>query len=157
MIPMRQRIALCTMVALALAAFPLIADGNWPQFRGAHARGVADGYKTPVEWDVASGKNVKWKTAIPGLGHSSPVIWGDRVFITTAVSSKGESFLRVGLYGESPENSEEYEHDYRIYCLNKNTGEVLWKRSAYKGIPEVQRHIKASHANPTPAMGSGLW
>lgn len=146
-----NRIALTTTAVILWVTPSLIADANWPQFRGPNAGGVADGYETPTEWDVPGGKNVKWKTAIPGLGHSSPVIWGDRVFVTTAVSSKGESFLKVGLYGESPDHPEQYEHDYRVYCLNRETGEVIWQRSAYNGVPEVKRHVKASHANPTPA------
>jgi len=143
--------AISGSVLLILSGMAVAGDINWPQFRGPDASGVADGYKRPTEWDVSAGKNVKWKTAIPGLGHSSPVIWGDRVFVTTAVSSKGESFLKVGLYGESPDNPEQYEHDYRVYCLEKKSGKVLWERSAYQGVPKVKRHIKASHANPTPA------
>ncbi len=64
-----------------------VAAQNWPQFRGPSASGVADGKTTPTAWDAAKMTNVKWKTGIPGLAHSSPVVWGDRVFVTTAISS----------------------------------------------------------------------
>src|SRR4051812_20298421 len=71
---------------------------NWPQFRGPGASGVGAGGAAPTEWDVASGKNVKWKTPVPGLGYSCPVVWGDRVFVPTAVK-QGDQQVRVGLYG----------------------------------------------------------
>ena len=63
---------------------------QWPGFRGPLATGIIDDANTPVEWDAGSGKNIKWKTKIPGLGHSCPVIWDDYVFVTTAVSGSGE-------------------------------------------------------------------
>ena len=72
---------------------------HWPQFRGPGSSGVQEGFSTPVGWNVEEGKNVAWKTPIPGLGHSSPVIWGDRVYVTTAVSSQANVDLKVGLYG----------------------------------------------------------
>lgn len=127
------------------------ASTNWPGFRGTHARGIADGFPLPVEWDVEKSKNVKWKTPIPGLAHSSPIIWGDRLFVTTVVSEEGNPLLRVGLYGESPKHEERFDHDFRLYCLDKNSGRILWNMSAYRGIPKVMRHIKATHANCTPA------
>ena len=68
----------------------LEADQNWPSFRGSGAMGIAEGHPLPVEWDLDSGKNVKWLTPIPGLGLSSPAIWGDRVFVTTAVKDEGD-------------------------------------------------------------------
>jgi hypothetical protein len=78
---------LCAIYLLALAAVAADAtDTNWPQFRGPSASGVGVG-APPIEWNVDSGKNIRWKTAIPGLGHSSPVVWGDRIFVTSAVPS----------------------------------------------------------------------
>ena len=82
-----------------LALTALAADPNWPQFRGPSASGVGTG-SPPIEWNGESGKNIRWKTAIPGLGHSSPVIWGDRIFLTSAVPAEGEASLKVGLYGD---------------------------------------------------------
>ncbi len=75
-------------------------DQNWPSFRGHDAQGIATGHSAPTEWNVEEGRNVKWKTPIPGLGHSCPVIWGDRIFVTTAVSGKDDPELKVGLYGD---------------------------------------------------------
>src|SRR5213592_1984576 len=73
---------------------------NWPSFRGPHASGLAAGFKTPERWNVEKGDNLKWKTPIPGLGHSSPVIWGNRIFVSTAVTSSAKDETRYGLYGD---------------------------------------------------------
>ena len=124
---------------------------QWPTFRGPYSRGYVDHANPPVEWDVPAGKNIKWQTAIPGLGHSSPVIWGDRLFVTTAVNESGDDALKVGLYGDIDPVAEQSVHDFQVYCLDKNTGRILWKRLAYKGIPLTKRHPKASFANCTPA------
>lgn len=124
---------------------------NWPSFRGPGASGVSEGHATPTTWNVKESRNIRWKTAIPGLAHSSPIIWGDRLFVTSAVSSDKEPYLRVGLYGASPDHPEDLEHDFRLYCLDKKNGKVLWERTAHRGIPQVKRHIKSTHANCTPA------
>ena len=68
----------------ALLALPASAQ-NWPSFRGPFARGIADQQDLPADWDIKTGRNIRWKTAIPGQGHSSPVVWGDRVFVTSVV------------------------------------------------------------------------
>jgi outer membrane protein assembly factor BamB len=149
-----MRKALSTIVVI-LAASPAIAGdnggANWPQFRGLQAGGVAEGHSLPVKWDLGTGENIKWKTAIPGLAHSSPIIWDDKVFVTTAVSKDPEPYLKVGLYGESPKHEEKVEHEFRLLCLNKGTGAILWDKLVSRSIPRVQRHIKATHANSTPA------
>ena len=88
---------------------------------------------------------------MPGLANSSPIVWGGRVFVTSAVSSNTDPYHRVGLYGESPKHEEKVEHDYRVYCLDKKSGSILWEKSAHRGIPKALRHIKATHANCTPA------
>ena len=154
--PIFAKLILCVGVA---CCFPIDApehgekeaNVNWPSFRGPQASGVADGHTLPVTWNVGTGENIKWKTPIPGLSHSSPIVWGDRLFVTTAVSKDTNPYLRVGLYGESPDHPENVEHDYRVYCLDKKTGRIVWQRTAHKGIPKVKRHIKATHANCTPA------
>ncbi len=124
---------------------------NWPSFRGPFASGVANGYVLPTEWSVETGKNVRWRTPIPGLGHSSPVVWGECIFVTSAISSAGDPYLKVGLYGESPDHPENVDHQYNVYCLNKKTGKIIWERTAYTGVPKIKRHVKASHANCSPA------
>ena len=124
---------------------------NWPSFRGPQAAGVADGFATVVEWDVESGDNVKWRQPVPGLCHSSPVIWGDRLFVTTAVRKDGEQELRVGLYGAIDPVEGEGEFRFELHCLDKNTGEPLWHQTSWEGEPAIKRHTKGSHASSSPA------
>src|ERR1700741_4146469 len=124
---------------------------DWPGFRGIQARGVSDGVATPTVWNVPSGQNVKWRVKVPGLAHSSPVIWGDRVCVTTAVSDKDES-LRVGLYGDIASVDDASVHTWRVLCYDKRTGKLLWEQTAASGVPRVKRHTKATQANATPAM-----
>ena len=131
-------------------ADPAAPDVHWPQFRGAHARGVALG-TTPTHWDVTTGHNILWKSPIPGLGHSSPIIWGDKIFLTTCISGLKDPELRVGLYGEIAPVNDNSEHTWHVYCLDKKTGKVLWERQAHSGVPKIKRHTKATHANSTPA------
>jgi outer membrane protein assembly factor BamB len=126
-------------------------NDNWPQFRGYRATGIATDQDLPLTWDVKEGTNILWKTAIPGLGHSSPIVWEDKIFVTTAVGEGKEAYLKVGSYGSSPENPEKFTHHYKIYYLDKKTGKIIWEKTAYSGEPKVARHVKASHANSTPA------
>ncbi len=130
---------------------PMKTGGMWPSFRGLHATGVADGENPPTIWDVEKSVNIKWKTEIPGLAHSSPVVWGNFVFVTTAVSSDPESQLKHGLYGDVTPHKDLSKHVWKVYCLDKTTGKILWEKIASEGIPEVKRHPKATQANSTPA------
>ncbi len=139
---------LLLLLLLASAAFG--ADANWPQFRGADAAGIGTGNPV-VEWNAAAGKNILWKTEIPGLGHSSPVIWGDRVFVTTAVPENGAPSLKTGMYGNVESVEGEPPQSFRVYCVDRRSGKVLWERTAAEGQPKSKRHPKSSHANPTPA------
>jgi outer membrane protein assembly factor BamB len=131
----------------ALAATPVVP--SWPQFRGRRASGVAEGEKPPLEWNVESGTGVKWKTPIPGLGHSSPVVWGDRVFVTTAVSSNPGTDLRPASPMDSAADMSP--HSWRVYALDRLTGKILWERVAWEGVPKTKRSPKNSFASPTPA------
>ncbi len=149
----RQILGLLAAALLASAlpaAEPASPRVHWPSFRGPRAAGVAEGAAAPVRWDLASGQNVLWKTAIPGLGHSSPVVWGNRVFVTTAVS-EGEAPLKVGLYGDIAPAEDDGAQSWQILSLDKRTGEILWRRTLREGVPRTRRHPKSSHANPTPA------
>jgi len=124
---------------------------QWPQFRGPFASGIVESTDLPDSWDIQTGENIKWKVKIPGLGHSCPVIWGDKLFVTSAISGSGSDSLKVGLYGDIDEVGDRSEHEFKLYCFNKLTGELLWERLAFKGVPKTERHTKSSHANPTPA------
>lgn len=140
---------------LLLMGLPLAAQEDyhrqWPQFRGPFASGIMDDANLPVEWDINTGKNIAWVADIPGLGHSCPVIWGDRVFVTTAISGSGKDSLKVGLYGDIDEVGDRSVHEFWVYCLDRQSGEVLWESLAHREVPRTERHTKASHANPTPA------
>ncbi len=127
-------------------------DANWPSFRGPGASGVGSGAATPAEWDLESGKNVRWRRPVEGLAHSSPVIWGDKLFVTTAIRIDGDQELRVGLYGDIAPVDDESEFRFEVHCYDKNSGEPLWKRVAWTGKPAVARHPKGSHAASTPAV-----
>jgi outer membrane protein assembly factor BamB len=126
------------------------AGQEWPSFRGSSASGVAEGYRVPFKWDIERSENILWKTEIPGLGHSSPIVWGNRIFITTAVKDKGKSSLRVGLYGEVKSAKEENIFSWHVYCIDRENGKILWDRLSHSGKPKVKRHPKASHASSTP-------
>ena len=127
------------------------AQTNWPSFRGGNATGIAKGAVTPTTWNVETSENILWKSAIPGLGHSSPIIWGDQLFITTAVNESKTAPLKVGLYGDPGSAEDNDVQQWKILCLNKKTGAVLWDKTAYKGVPKQKRHTKATHANCTMA------
>jgi outer membrane protein assembly factor BamB len=135
-------------LAAAIAPRPGI---DWPQFRGIKASGIAEGFSVPTTWDATKGTNIVWKTPVPGLGLSSPVVWGDDVFISTSISGKPDSNLKVGLYGDIASVEDGTAHEWRIYALEKKTGKIKWQQTAYKGVPQVKRHTKSSHANSTLA------
>ncbi|MCH8218100.1 MAG: PQQ-binding-like beta-propeller repeat protein [Planctomycetes bacterium] len=122
---------------------------NWPAFRGLNASGVSHSV-TPVKWDLDDSTNVKWKLPIPGLAHSCPVVWGDRLFVTTATTREGNTDVKTGLYGDIGSIENEVSHEWLLYCVDKETGTVLWQKVAHIGTPKAKRHPKSSHANSTP-------
>jgi outer membrane protein assembly factor BamB len=140
-----------TLLLLCLFAVSVNSQAqNWPQFRGPGASGVVEGQPAAVTWDAGKSVNTRWKTAIPGLAHSSPVVWGNKVFVTTAVTSGAKDETRFGLYGDVAPVKDDPKHTWKIYALDKQTGKVLWERVAYEGIPKVKRHPKSTHADSTP-------
>ncbi|HBY62662.1 MAG TPA: serine/threonine protein kinase [Solibacterales bacterium] len=124
---------------------------NWPQFRGPGASGVADGMNLPATWDAPSGKNLAWRTPIPGIAVSSPVVWGEKVFVSTAISSDPAASFRHGLYGDVEPSKDVAKHTWKVYCLDRGTGKILWEQVAYEGVPKTKRHPKSSQASATPA------
>ncbi len=143
--------SLTVLFSLVLAA--TAHAQNWPSFRGPDATGIADRQNLPVKFSAEDGRNILWKTAIPGLAHSSPVVWGDRVYITTAVNTSSNKLKFCT--GEcdtdgGPVRDEAVKHSWRLYSLDKRTGKILWSRIAHEGIPRVTRHRKGSHASATP-------
>jgi outer membrane protein assembly factor BamB len=137
-------------VVLSFAACASLSAQNWPSFRGPSASGVAEGSPTPVTWNVATGQNVLWKAPIDGLAVSSPIVWGDRVFVSTAVSSDPAAKIRTGLYGDVQPVGDVSKHAWRLIALDRRNGKVLWDRVAIEGTPKTKRHPKSSQASATP-------
>lgn len=136
------------LVSLSLTA--ILAE-NWPGFRGPGARGLAENPDLPVSWNVETGSNIAWKTPIPGLGLSSPVIWGDLVFLTTAVSSNPNMVFESKLKGERDNRQDPAEQEFRVLALDKRSGAIVWNQLAARSKPRVLRHPHNSYASPTPA------
>ena len=149
-VPLRrlERTAAATLPALPA---PAPARGSWPSFRGAHAAGVADGQGLPDRWDAKTGENILWRAAVPGLAHSSPIVWGDRVFVTSAISGLGNATFKPGLYGDGDASEDRSSHRWVIYAVDKKSGKVVWERVALEGPPRNKRHIKSTYASATPA------
>lgn len=132
-------------------------SSNWPQWRGPEGQGVSADKGLPVEW--SNTKNVKWKTPIAGLGHSSPIVWGKKIFVTTALDgpiipgrpagvthklADGTDFVHPAAVGA------DLKHTFKLVCLDRDNGKILWERVAYEGPVYDSRHKKASFASSTP-------
>ncbi len=129
----------------------LVPERQWPSYRGYMSSGVLDGADLPDSFDPVKMTNVIWKTGIPGLGISSPVIWGNYLFLTSAVSEGDREGFKPGLYGDVIPVKDSSVHEWKVYCINKNTGKTIWERTSFKGIPAIKRHPKSTHANTTVA------
>ncbi len=138
------------IIGLTFALAHAATAADWPQFRGPQASGVDDSVAVPTTWNVESGSNVLWKTALPGLAHSAPITWGDRVYLATAVGP-GDAALKVGLYGDIGSADDQGVHQWRLLSLEAGSGRILWDKLGHEGVPRVKRHTKASHCNSTPA------
>ncbi len=123
---------------------------DWPQFRGPNASGVDSTKPLPTEWNVETGKNVRWQTPLPGLGHASPIISGDRIYVATAVGPSDDQ-LKVGLYGDIEPVKEKGSYQWRLLAIERATGKIIWNVSGLEASPRVKRHPKSTHCNSTPA------
>ncbi|MHC4434389.1 MAG: outer membrane protein assembly factor BamB family protein [Planctomycetota bacterium] len=122
---------------------------NWPGWRG-DGSGISPEKNLPLRW--SEDDNVKWKTPIPGTGHSSPIVWGNRVFVTTAVAEDPnvESF-RGGVYmGGNRTKPDESQYAYHVICLDRDKGDVLWSKAVATQSPRTRRHTKNTYASETP-------
>jgi outer membrane protein assembly factor BamB len=140
-----------TAGGLSVGTMTALHAQQWPSFRGAGSSGVAATGTPPVAWDLAGSKNVAWSTPIPGLSHSSPVVWGDRVFLTTAINTSSKAPDLKSRAVELEGSSDMGQHQWKVYSLDRRTGKVLWEKVVYEGVPRVKRHGKASHASASPA------
>ena len=143
------------MFALILIlCFSTLVD-NWPQWRGPRGQGVSEEKKLPTEWTPT--KNIKWKTAIPGRGHSSPIVWGNRLFLTTAI--EGPLVPGAGAVKHTINNQvvkfpdtggAERRHTLKVICIDVDTGKIIWERTAYEGAMYDDRQKTNSYASSTP-------
>ena len=146
-----------TKLAILLPAATLFAglshavafDDCWPQFLGTGSRAISTNANLPDHWSAT--ENVAWKTPIPGRGWSSPIVWGDRVFLTTVLGGEEEQTPKKGFYtgGERTE-APSSEFQWKLLCLDLLTGKVRWERTVYRGEPSVPKHVKNSYASETP-------
>ena len=135
------------MGTLVLVAFAATA-ADWPQFRGPSGSGVDDTATPPVQWKAS---DIVWKAPVAGLAVSSPIVSGDRVFVTTAISSDASAGLRIGLYGDVEPAPDVTPHVWKVLAFDKKSGQPLWEQTAWQGVPKTKRHPKSSQASCTPA------
>jgi outer membrane protein assembly factor BamB len=132
------------------------ADSNWPQWRGPESQGISTDKDLPAEW--SSTKNIRWKTPIAGRGHSSPIIWGKHVFLTTAIEgavvpgAKAATHKVDGKDWVHPDSvGADRKHTFKVISLDRDTGKIIWEQTAWEGTPYDDRHRKSSFASSTPA------
>ena len=149
-----QRLSCCQLRLLATLLLVLLGHSwalgdNWPRFRGPNADGVVkDDAQLPEVWDKS--KNVQWVADVPGLGWSCPVVWDNKVFLTTVVSEEENIRPSKGLYlGEGVRDPAKGIHHWLVYCFELQSGKELWKHEAHTGRPKVPRHPKSSYAAET--------
>ena len=130
---------------------PEYRTADWPAFRGLGGRGVAEGFSLPSTWnaDSESGdvENVQWQIDVPGLGHSSPVVKGNQLFLLTAVATEGDAPLKVQSGGKPTAADDNGVQNWLLLCYDKTNGKELWQQTLHSGKPKATRHAKATHAN----------
>ena len=145
-------------ISFAGSASAKSKGSNWPQWRGPDGQGISTETGLPEEWSGT--KNVKWKTPIAGRGHSSPIVWGKKIFLTTALDGEAIPGRKPGVSHKMADGSEfvhpdavgaDLKHTFKVVCLDRETGKIIWERVAYEGPVHDSRHKKASFASSTPA------
>src|SRR5512147_2195412 len=153
-----KRFSASLMLVAATAA--VAAGENWPQWRGPGSQGISTEAALPTEW--SSVENIVWKTALPP-GHSSPIVWGNRIFLTAAV--EGEVVPGAKAVGHTVEGqvwlhpdsvAADRRHTLKVLALDAATGKVLWDRTAYEGTVYDARHRRSSFAGPTAVTDGKL-
>ncbi len=135
------------LFVLVLACVAPADTQNWPQFRGSRSDGMGEGATLPETWSPT--ENVVWKSDLPGWGWSSPVVWGNRIFVTSAVGEQERQRLVIGGYPGGQVLPTDV-HRWMIYGLDFDTGKIVWEREVHKGVPPQPRHPKNSYASETP-------
>lgn len=144
-----RRILPCTLT-VSLALTGVVAAENWPQWRGPDGQGISAETRLPSEW--GPGKNVAWKTALPH-GYSSPIVWGDRIFLTTAIEGEvvpGVVPESVRIKQPHPDSvSGDRKHTLKLLALDTASGRIVWEQTAYEGPVFDARHRRSTFAGPT--------
>lgn len=146
-----------TLALLAISSLTTAGSAaNWPQWRGPDGSGISTEKNLPASWTPKT--NIKWKAAIPGRGHSSPIVWGNRVFVTTAVEgdvvpgAKAAKHMLGDKEFVHPDSiGADRKHQFKVIALNRESGKVVWEVTAWEGTPYDNRHRKSSYAASTPA------
>lgn len=152
---MERLIVPVTVLVIASGLAAAEPDRGWAQFRGPGGQGVSAEKGLPDDWSAT--RNVLWKTAIPGRGHSSPVLWEDRIFLTTAIEgevvpgAKGVNHVVDGQDFRHPQGvGDDRRHTFKVLALSARDGRMLWERVAHEGLPFDTRHKRGSFASQTP-------
>jgi outer membrane protein assembly factor BamB len=164
-VKLSRRIALVFIVEISLLVVGLLAEkasaANWPQWRGPGGSGISNEKNLPTEWSPT--KNIKWKTAIDGRSHSSPIVWGNKVFLTTAVEGPVVAGAKAVKHMDGDKEflhpdsiGADRKHTFKVICLDRETGKILWQSTAWEGTPYDNRHRKSSYAASTPATDGKL-
>jgi outer membrane protein assembly factor BamB len=153
---MNKKILLLVITSLLIYSLTEVSaqinpERQWTAYRGRLSSGVLDNANLPETFDFVKMINIRWKTEVPGLGLSSPVIWGNKIFITSAVSQADKDGFKPGIYGDITPVRDFSIHEWKVYCIDKKTGKIVWEKTAYKGIPKMKRHPKSTHANTSVA------
>ena len=140
---------LCGLLLCGFLLGIAVGETNWPKFRGPNSQGVSENPDLPHRWTTT--ENVLWRANDAGRGWSSPVVWGDRVFITTVINDGESEDPKKGLYfGGNRPKPPASEHQWNVVCLNLKSGKVRWQHVVHKAVPTKGLHIKNSYASETP-------
>jgi len=150
---MKKMLAFFTLIIFCqIISGQLKTELQWPSYRGYLSSGVLDNANLPDSFNLATNYNIRWKVSVPGMGISSPVIWGDKLFITSAISESDKAGFKPGLYGDVKPVNDSSVHVWKVYCIDKNSGRIVWEKTSFKGVPKMKRHPKSTHANTTLAV-----
>ena len=127
---------------------------DWPGFRGPACKGVVESGDAPVQWDATTDNDpaIRWRSSVPGLGHGSPVVFGNKIYLTTAISEDGDASLQLGRSGSTKAAEGDGKQTWAVLCYEKTSGQLLWQRDVKSGEPRATRHTKATHANTSVAV-----
>jgi outer membrane protein assembly factor BamB len=150
------------VTSTVLASVVTAAEENWPQWRGPGGQGVSTETRVPTEW--TAGTNVLWKTAMPGTGMSSPIIWGDRLYVTSVVEGDAVPGQRAVKHRMGTEEdwihpdsvAADKKHTFKVVSIDATSGKIVWDRTAYEGTVFDARHRRSSFAGPTPVTDGAM-